>query len=222
MTARSILPVALFVSVVASLLTLSLDARAQDARYDHPLGVQLMLGFAAQHEIDDVEIRAGGVEAAVQIEPEQDLDGNFGVAAFYLFELGSGMGLGPRLAFVSAETDQLDETVNVFDLTAVFRYAFATPSVIPYLDLGLGLSYGTSEFELFAQQLDTSGVGFHLLLGGGVMFEVADAVALGGGLYFQAHSFPSFQGDGQILFVNYEVEYQANITRFLFAVAAQF
>jgi hypothetical protein len=222
MARRSFLPVALFVSLMASVLTLSLDARAQDARYDHPLGVQLMLGFVAEQEIDDVEASVNGrPNVGITVEPQEDLEDNLGIAVFYLFELGSGMGLGPRVAFVSSETEQTNTTVNVFDLTALFRYAFQTPSVIPYLDLGVGASFASSEVNLGAM-IDTDGIGFHLLGGAGVMVEVADPLALGGGLYVQWHNFPSLKGEGPTAFGTTELEYQATITRFLFAVAGQF
>lgn len=147
-------------------------ATAGEASAQHPVSIELVTQlppFEGEAEIDDFEVEGERFAG----EDDEDVEENLGIAGHYLFELSPGLGLGPRGMFISAEGDDSNADYTTLDLGAALRYTFDTPSVLPFVQGGLGLTYMELEDD---ESID--GLGWHLSLGGGCGFPVSDSVAI--------------------------------------------
>lgn len=197
----------------AILLAMSPEARAQT---HYPIGIELVTQlppFEGEGELDDFEVDGNRVGFG---DDDEDLEENIGIAGYYLFELSPGLGLGPRAMLIGAEGDDSNEDYTTFDGSAMIRYTFDTPSVLPFIQGGLGLTY--MEFDV-DDGLD--GIGWHMSLGGGCGFPVGDSVAIYAGLLYHRQA-AHLEGDIDFGGPDADVEADVTLSRVLTMVGVGF
>jgi len=204
--ARRGLGLALFAG--ATILATPLTASAQ-----HPIGIELVTQlppFDGEAEWDDVEVSYNGNTYDVRGDDDEDIEDNFGIAGYYLFELSPGLGLGPRGMFLGGEGDDSNIDYNTFDAGVMLRYTFDTPKVLPFVQGGLGLTFAEADHHD-----NINGLGWHLSAGGGCGFPVSDRVALFAGMIFHRQA-ARLKGDVDVGGgVNGDLEADVVLTRVL-------
>jgi opacity protein-like surface antigen len=87
----------------------------------------------------------------------------------------------------------VDRSLNLFKLIPAARLTFGHSAIRPYVDAGLGLYYGSFDWQYrdtltgASSHSDDSSIGIMMRLAGGVNFQVSPAFALGVELGFQPY-----------------------------------
>ena len=185
-------------------------------------GLQLFIGLGGSAETDDEEVKINGVSQPLgNFDDDEDIEDTLGLGGYYVFELAESVYLGPRALYLSGEGEDSNADFGSIDLGVLFRYVFVTTSVRPYLEAGLGFTYGFVESNVGTQNFDLDGPGWHLTLGGGVGAPVSPSIALFGGL--QWHRQQAFlKGDDTIGGADVEAEYTATASRVLLTAGVEF
>jgi hypothetical protein len=155
-------------------------------------------------------------------DPEDEaLESHFGVAGMYLALVAPGLRIGGRLAYLTAmgEDEDADNHYADFALGPWLRYEFVPGKARPFVDGGLGLNL----LFIDGDYLAASGLGLHLMLGGGVAFPVSEAVSLHGAIYYGYALYPSMDGEVDLgILGQYDVAGDVTVQRGLLAAGVQF
>lgn len=207
--------VALLMGTVALGLSLSGAAAAEGMGT-----VQALVGFMAEGSADEAKVKAQGRTQTFDVDDE-DLESNFGLAASYEFEMSPALTLGPRLAFMTAEGDDSENITRTIDVGGIGRFFFNPGKWRGFIAGGLGATYVMLKND--DVDLDATGIGFHVLAGGGVQGAVSDSVGFIAGLYFNYQGISSIEGDLKIQGVKVDAEYKdAVASRMLLAAGITF
>jgi hypothetical protein len=202
-------------ALCAGLLLVANPSQAQQT--DQPIIFQLYAGFLGDSGVDDFEIEQTDVA-----DPEdEDLETHLGVGGMYLALVAPGLRIGGRLAYLSAmgEDEDQDNHYAEFALGPWLRCEFVPGKARPFVDAGLGLNL----LFIDGDYLEASGLGLHLMLGGGVAFSVSDAVSMHGAIYYGYALYPSMDGEADLgILGQYDVEGDVTVQRGLLAVGVQF
>jgi len=180
-------------------------------------GLQLHLGMNGEVEQDDIE--SENALLALLGEGEEDLEDQLGVSGYILSFLGPHLGLGGRVAYLTADGEDSNDDYNTVDLGPWLRLRILTESVRPFVDLGLGVSHLWASND--SNDWDATGFGWHLMLGGGVNFSVSQSVSLHPAIYYGYQSFTGVEGEwhGPANDVDFEVD--GAIDRLLFTAGIE-
>ena len=100
--------------------------------------------------------------------------------------------IGVRTGFNSFKLDNSENIqYRIVPITFDFSYYFTGSKVIPYLEGGFGAYINSYKVRDFSSR-DSNRFGAHL--GGGIWFDVAEAVDLGGGVQFNFLENTSYMG----------------------------
>jgi hypothetical protein len=145
------------------------------------------IGFSAEAEFDKIEV--GGEKIAD--DNKEDLDSNLGIAGIYEMPFRDRLYLGVRLAATKAEGDDTEQKNTVFDGGLWGRYLMPAGGMNLFLAGAAGPSFSSVESE---SGDELSGIGLHVVLGGGIAIPSGD-VDLIAGLFYSHQLFPELVGD---------------------------
>lgn len=188
-----------------------------DALADTGLEAQALVGVRGEAEADQMSCQSG-CTGSVSLDDE-DLEGNYGIAATYERKLGPRVRLGARASYLTGEGDDTEQELSTIGGGVWARYLFPMNSVTFHLAGDVGPSYFTSEVMVLGSKMDFEGVGFHALAGAGVSARLADGVEFRGGVYYSYEAAGSLEAEEQG--VNIEVE-DLVATRFLITAGVGF
>ncbi len=162
--------------------------------------LQLALALTGNVEYDeDFEFKSNGVKQNGRFADDtDDVEKNFGLFATYEFPMSERLTLGPRLALMTSETDEVNFTVRTVDAGGIGRFFFNDGDWRGFAALALGVTYGmVKDGELGGVDLDAdlSGFGFHAMPGVGVEGRIGAPVGLMAGVYYSYQSLPEVEGD---------------------------
>jgi hypothetical protein len=187
--------------VAISMGTLALGLSLSGAAAAEGMGtVQLALALTANVAYDDdFEFKQSGVKQKGRFaDDSDDVEKNFGLFATYEFPVTSSITAGPRLGFITGETDDSEFTLRALDAGATSRVFFNDGNWRGFASLSAGLTYGMvkdGEIGLVELDADLSGIGYHVVAGVGVQGKIDAPVGLMGGVYYSHHALPEVSGD---------------------------
>lgn len=182
-------------AIIAGVLLAASAAQAEGG-----FTVQAMLGLTGETEYDDTfEYKANGQKGKAQFAEDSDtVEGNFGLAGTYEFDMTDRITLGPRLAFATGKTDDSELVMRTIDIGGIGRFFFNDGDWRGFGALALGATYAmVKDGEIGTQDLDAdmSGIGFHVMPGVGLEGKVGTSVSVIGGLYYCYQSVSEIEGD---------------------------
>jgi hypothetical protein len=180
-------------------------------------GIHGILGFSAEVEDDKRKFKQGGVTQTGD-GGDEDLESNFGIALTYEVPLQSRLSVGGRLAYIGAEGDDSDADYRTFDGGGWIRFRFADGPIQPFAAGGLGATYVTTDGEQQGVDVEASGIGWHILLGGGVTYSLG-SVDLLGGLMYERQAIPEAEGEAGSADITFE---DVVLSRILLVAGAMF
>jgi hypothetical protein len=182
--------------------------------------LQALAGGMASGDVDEIEVKAQGQKQTIDGDDE-DLESNFGLAATYEFSMSPRITLGPRLAFLTSEGDDSENILRTVDIGGIARFFFNDGQWRAFGAAGLGATYVMLKND--DTDLEGSGIGYHVLVGGGVQGDVSDSVGFVAGLYFNYQGISSIEGDAEIRGIKVDAEYKdAVASRMLLAAGITF
>lgn len=177
----------------AALLVLGVFAAPADAGGPRR-GLMLMggLGFSAETDADEVEIE-GGATGSVDSDEVEDLLGFVGI-----YEVNPGVrnvAAGGRV-FVGTGTleDSDDELLAVDGGIWARYYQPVGENLFVWGGGAAGLSFGQRTDDDDSDN-QVSGIGYHIVVGGGATFGLSKKLGLVGGLFYEYQGFPSLSGE---------------------------
>ncbi len=194
-----------------------LAAGASHAAEPKRFGVRAMTALLiADQDVDKQRFKGGDKRDS----DGDDLEKNFGIDATFEVPVTGAIRVGGRLGFLRASGDDYDLDHNTFDFGGWARYVFATSAVIqPFAAAGLGATYISADGDVNDADTEASGIGWHLLLGGGVTYAVSPAVDLYGGLHYLHQAAFELEGEVEKTDVTF---YDVSYSRFLLVAGAMF
>lgn len=179
-----------FATVILAPLALAADAHAGTG-----LEVEAILGVNGEVEADQMSCKSGCT--GTQALDEEDLEGNFGVAATYERAVRPQLRIGGRASYLAGEGDSSEQELSTIGGGVWARYLFpvSTDKVTLHLAADLGPTYMMTEAMVLGVKMDFAGVGFHALVGAGVSAKIADGLEFRGGVYYSYESVGSIEAD---------------------------
>ena len=140
--------------------------------------LQGMLGFNVEVDVDKIKSAQGSFDG-----DDDDLESNFGVMGAVDFLMKPNVYVGARGAAIIAKGDDIDADFTTLDGGVWARYVFPSGQFEPFIAGGAGLTYMLVDGDFSGQDFDASGLGFHVLIGGGASHDTG-SLTLIGGLYY--------------------------------------
>jgi hypothetical protein len=185
------------------------------------VSIEAMVGGNAEVENDKYKVELGNQKGEID-GGDDDLEGNFGVAAAYNIPMeGGAWTLGPRLAIMTAEGDDSENVIQTVDIGGLVRFFFNEGKWRFFGSGALGATYAKTENDDF--DLEVSGFGFHFQAGVGVLGSINESVSFVGGLGYLYQSISEMEGEGKINGGNADLVSEDNkATRFVLSAGVQF
>lgn len=187
MTARALA----LATVFATSLTTVATAHAANG-----LEAELLLGVNGEVEADQISCQAGC--SGSQALSDEDLEKNFGVAATYERAVKPQLRVGARASYVTGQGDDSDQDLSMANLGGWVRYLIPAGKATVHVGGDLGPTYAMSETMVQGFAMDFSGVGFHVVAGGGVSAPLGQGVEFRGGLYYSYENIGSLEASETI------------------------
>jgi len=146
------------------------------------------IGFSAEAEFDKIEVEG----EKIADDNKEDLESNLGIAGIYEMPFRDRLYLGVRLAATKAEGDDTEQKNTVFDGGLWGRYLMPAGGMNLFFAGAAGPSFSNVESETGDDEV--SGIGLHVVLGGGIAIPSGD-VDLIAGLFYSHQLFPELVGD---------------------------
>jgi len=201
-------------AAAASMLGLAVLLGSLDAEAQYFFGLQLHVGMSGEAETEDFQIDGGN--ALPWGEGQEDLEDQFGLSGYIVSLLSPHVGLGGRVAYLTADGEDTNNDYDTIDLGPWLRLQILSGPIRPFFDVGAGVSHVWAEND--SDEWDAKGFGWHLMLGGGVNFSVSQSVSLHPALYYGYQSFPGVEGEWHALADDVGFEVDGTIDRLLFTV----
>jgi hypothetical protein len=160
------------------------------------VSIEALVGANAEVESDKFKVELGNQKGEFD-GGDDDLEGNFGVAAAYNIPMeGGAWTLGPRLAIMTAEGDDSENVIQTVDIGGLVRFFFNEGKWRFFGSGALGATYAKTEIDDI--DLEVSGFGFHFQAGVGVLGGINESVSFVGGLGDPYQSISEMEGEGKI------------------------
>jgi hypothetical protein len=185
------------------------------------VSIEAMVGGNGEVENDKYKVELGNQKGEID-GGDDDLEGNFGVAAAYNIPMeGGAWTLGPRLAIMTAEGDDSENVIQTVDIGGLVRFFFNEGKWRFFGSSALGATYAKTENDDF--DLEVSGFGFHFQAGVGVLGGINESISFVGGLGYLYQSISEMEGEGKIQGGNADLVSEDNkATRFVLSAGVQF
>lgn len=157
------------------------------------LEAELMLGVNGEAEADQISCRSGCT--GTQALSDEDLEKNLGVAATYERAVKPRLRVGGRASYVTGQGDDTDQDLAMLNVGGWARYLIPAGPATVHVGADLGPTYATSEVAVAGIAMDFSGLGYHVVAGGGVSAPLGGGVEFRGGLYYSYESVGSLEAD---------------------------